>query len=212
MKKLFLIGMYSILLWACTPKREDVYIDDLDLTATSQRNGVDFTKYKTFALPDSIYIFQGDTSLADSFALETVDEIILDEVEKQMKALNYTLLDKTENPDVGLEISRLVIENIGTGYVPGWCGGGWGGGWWGYPGYGYCYPGYTYDYSYKTGTIIINYLDLINIDDTEKLINSNWVMTSNGYIDDNAKIFDETRVRNNISRGFEQSQYLRTNQ
>jgi hypothetical protein len=212
MKKILLLGLSSLMLWGCSPKKIETSIDELDLTITKRKEGTDFTQYNTYAITDSVQIITDDPN-KDSSALQSVDITILAEVDVQLKKYGYTKIELKDTavtrPDVVIDVSRLVLTNSGTGYVPGYCGGGgyWG---WGYPGYGWCYPGYTYDYNYSTGTIIVGYADLKLLDQDQQLIPVLWTMASNGYIQGDNNTINHARVRTNIARGFEQSPYLQT--
>ena len=130
MKKILLLGLSGLMLCACAPKDIETNIDDLDLTVTNQKKGTVFTNYKTYAIPDSVYIITGNENNQDSFALDnTIDVTILNEIKTQMKSMGYTKVDLSADPDVGLFASRLIITTSGTSYVPGYCGDGWGWGW-----------------------------------------------------------------------------------
>jgi len=217
MKKILLLGLSSMLFWACSPRDIDSTIEDLDLTITTQKEGTVFTNYQTYAIPDSVYIITGDENNLDSFARnQTIDVTILNEIDTQMEQLGYVKVDTSENPDVGIFVARLINTTEGTAYVPGYCGGGWGwgyggGGYWGYPGYGYCSPGAAYEYNYSTGTVMVSMVDLNTVDVENEVLSVLWTMVSNGYIEDNTKTANKSRIQTNIARGFEQSPYLQTN-
>ncbi len=210
MKKILTLFFISSMFWGCSPKIDDISVEDLDITVTTHEEGTDFSSLGTYALADSVYIIAYDDDgnlIEDTFALENVDVIIIDQVRDEMTKLGYTEVDTSANPSVGIYISRVTNSVSGTGFVPGWCGGGW----WGYPGYGWCYPGYGYSYEYKTGSLLVDMIDLQSRDDENNSFQVLWHMTSNGYItSDNINAFSEPRVRANVSRGFEQSSYLQT--
>jgi hypothetical protein len=214
MKRILLLGLSGLMLWGCSPKNTEATIDELDLTITNKKEGTDFSQYKTYAITDSVQIITEDPN-KDSSARQEVDIIILNEIDAQMDKYGYEKIalkdTAVRTPDIVLDVARLVLDNSGTAYVPGYCGGGgyWGWGW-GYPSYGWCYPGYAVDYNYSTGTVIVNYADLKLLDVEEQVITVLWTMTSNGYIQGDGKNVDESRVQTNIARGFEQSPYLQT--
>ena len=213
MKKILQTVLAVTILWSCSPKIEDVSIEDLDITVSAVEPGTNFSQFKTYAIPDSVYIieYDSDGNQKDSFALESLDDVIIDQVKEEMSKMGYSKVDTSQNPDVGIFVSRISKDHSGIGFTPGYCSG-WGGGWWGYPGYGWCYPsyGYEYEYEYKTGSVIVDMIDMGSINKEENTFTAVWHMLSNGYLSgDNPP--SEQRVRNNISRGFEQSQYLKTN-
>ena len=196
---------------SCSPKIEDVNIDDLDITVSAAEPGIDFSQYKTFAIPDSVYIIEYDEqgNQIDTFALTKLDKVALNQVNEEMSKLGYTKVDTSQNPDVGIFISRISESHSEVGFTPGYCSD-WGGGYWGYPGYGWCYPSYGYEYEYKTGSVIVDMIDMSSINQEENTFTVVWHMLSNGYLSGDTPP-TERRVKNNISRGFEQSQYLKTN-
>ena len=211
MKKILLLALTSMMLWACSPKNITTSIDDLDLTITNHKEGTNFSNYKTYAIPDSVFILTDDEN-KDTFALTSADKTILNEVNTQMQKYGYAKIEiadtATTPPDVVLNVARLIVTQEGTGYIPGYCGGGWGGGW-GYPGYGYCYPGTAYDYDYSTGTVMVSMASFADFQ-LKKNIPVLWTMASNGYISDDTYVANTSRIRTNIARGFEQSPYLQT--
>ena len=210
MRRYFLGALAAIGLFSCSPKVEDVTYEDLDLNVSYRQDGSVFTQYKTYSLPDSVYIITGDDDNLDSFARKDVDITILEEIEKQMDGYGYTKVDTSSNPDVGLLVSRLIIDHKGGGFSPGYCYPGWGWGW-GYPGSGWCYPGYGYTYNYSTGSILIDMVDFKNhTPDGETSPELPWRYIANGYLNDNAYVFNTNRLKANVARGFEQSPYLRT--
>ena len=193
---------------ACAPTVEDVTYEDLDVNVSFKQDDADFQQYNTYAVADSVHIITGDENNLDSFALEAVDEVILEEIRNQMDGYGYTEAPKGTTPDVALIVARLVVDHTGGGFTPGYCYPGWG---WGWPGYGWCYPGYGYTYNYSTGTIMIDMLDIKNfggnIGDDDHPV-APWRYIANGYLKSTSIVFDERRVRENVARGFEQSTYL----
>ncbi|MDB4835401.1 DUF4136 domain-containing protein [Cyclobacteriaceae bacterium] len=209
MNRLITVAAIALAALGCSPKVENVSIEDLDLTITTRDESMDFSPFSTYSMPDSVLVVSTDENTADSFALEAIDHLIIDQIEVEMTKLGYSRVDTVQNPDVGIVASRITKDYTGVGYLPGWCSGG-GGGWWGYPGYGWCYPGYGYEYSYKTGSIIIDMIDINNIDHGNGQLKVLWHMMSNGYLNSDGSTSDR-RVKTNITRGFEQSQYLKVN-
>jgi hypothetical protein len=204
MKKLLLLGVSAMLLWSCSPRSEDTTIDQLDLTITVPKDGTDFQQYKTYAIRDSVWVISSDPDTGDSLAKTETDIVILEEINEQMAKLGYTKIEledtATTNPDLAVDVTRLVNNFSGGGYVPGYCSGGWG--YW-----GYCYPGQVYSYSYDTGTITVSFLDLKNRQTGDEYLDLVWHLYANGYMQDNS-LSNNNRLKANISRGFDQSTYL----
>jgi hypothetical protein len=191
---------------------------DYDLVSSFFKKGVDFKKFQTFTLLDTVVRLTNDgkppTDVDTRF-----DSQILDDVERNLKNYGYTEIkpenvDSTNQPDVFILVSSVSSTNYA--YSPGYWWGWWGGypGWPGYgPGWGGYYPWYPGGtvYSYTTGSLFIDMLDPVDIDIENKRINLQWGSVINGLLDDNAANLSR-RIKEAIDQSFTQSPYLNQNQ
>ncbi len=176
------------------------------VVATDRDLQTNFGDFRTYYISDTIPRItddKNDSILVGETALELVNAI-----KENLDALGYSFVDKNNNPDIGLVPALLDVS-----YLSGRCSGWWGGYpgywdpiWWGYPGYGYYYP-FCGFYSYDTGTLSIDMIDLKNTDTSENL-KAVWTGTLFGVLSDNDRT-NMTRALRAIDQAFEQSYYLK---
>lgn len=183
---------------------------DHDVIVTQYDKTTDFSKYKTFAIVDSVYHLTGDTTKPDSEYLSRQhDSFIIQTVTKNLVDLGYTQVLK---PADASEIDVLVyVSANGTKvdqyYYGGWWGGGYYPGWgWGYPGWGWGYPGYVGSSTYYVGTLFINYVDVDNIGNTT--VDVEWYAILNGLLNSDSYKVTQSRLEERINTAFNQSPYL----
>ena len=184
---------------------------DLDIAITQYRDSVDFDGYNTYIIIDSVTIISdaGEPGNDDPFYENEFDEVIVDEIRSQMDALGYVEVFQVRNADVGLvaTLLRSENENINT---PGW--------WWGYQGFAWWWQAwfgtpYPYDgqgetpdwyntfYLDRTGTLMINMVDLEVTSSGDAFI---WYALINGLFEDQAQITPD-RITRSIDAAFKQS-------
>ena len=183
---------------------------DHDVIITQYEKTTDFSKYKTYAIVDSVYHLTGDVDEPDSEYLSRKnDTFILKTVSDNMEALGYTLVTNPESPD-SIDVIVYVAakgSKVDQYYYGGWWGGGYYPGWgWGYPGYGWGYPGYVGSTTYYVGTLFINYVDVDNIED--QTIDVEWHAILNGLLNNDSYTSTQHRLADRINKAFEQSPYL----
>ncbi len=180
-----------------------------DVVITQYNKTTDFTKYKKFAIVDSVYHLTGDTTKPDSEYLSRVyDKFIIQTITDNMKNLGYT---EVKNPADTSDIDILLFvaaqgSKVDQYYYGGWWGGyypGWG---WGYPGWGWGYPGYVGSTTYYVGTLFINYVDVSSIGNTT--VDVEWHAILNGLLNNDAYTVTQSRLEEKIDKAFEQSPYL----
>lgn len=173
-----------------------IYITDHDSTAN-------FNNYKTYSISDSVAVINNGKSTRE---LTGVDQAYITAVEKYMNQNGYTMVTKKNNPDLGVDVSR--IYNTTTGVISygdywGDYGGYWDPYYWGYPGYGYYIP-YAYSvYQIQEGALSIDLLDLKNASAQNK-INVIWTGLIRGE-----SIFDSSVADSQVKALFDQSSYLK---
>lgn len=175
-----------------------IYITDHD-------SSVNFTNYKTFSISDSVAVIDNGQMTKH---LDDVDSAYLNAVTKYMEQEGYSLVSKEQNPDVGVDVNRIISTATGVisyGDYWGYYNSYWDPYYWGYPGYGYYVP-YAYSvYQIKEGAISVDMLDLKNAPQDKK-INVIWTGLIRG-----SGIFNQTVADSQVKALFDQSPYLKTN-
>ena len=204
----FLLISFPLILVSCYSDY-GLATKDFDVVITFRDNDVNFRQYRTYAMPDSVVRMIDSTSTSKPDT--TYDQIILDEVKKQMTAAGYIRVEPDTNnlPDVIVLVGVTSSDNYALS------GGGWWG-WWGwYPGWGYYpgygsgwYPSYGYVYSYTTGTLLISMVDPARTDVNTKTIGVVWSGALNGIITD-SESDTRTRIIDGLDKMFQQSSYLK---
>ncbi|HEY5391168.1 MAG TPA: DUF4136 domain-containing protein [Hanamia sp.] len=208
MKRILLtmIGVtaFSIIFTSCTKdvvsnlntNESRIYITDHDST-------VNFNNYKTYSISDSVAVINNGKSTRE---LTGVDQSYITAVEKYMNQNGYTMVTKKDNPDLGVDVSRIYNTTTGViSYGNYWdnYGGYWDPYYWGYPGYGYYIP-YAYSvYQIQEGALSVDLLDLKNASQQDK-INVIWTGLIRGE-----SIFDASVADSQVKALFDQSTYLK---
>ncbi|MBB1284030.1 DUF4136 domain-containing protein [Flavisolibacter sp. BT320] len=174
---------------------------------TNRDNNANFNGYKTYSIPDSVYIIDNNNMVGGQASAADLDALAA--VRGAMESRGYVRVNRNQSPDLGINVSRLY--NTSTNLVDlGNYWGGYGGFYdpfyWGYGGYGYGYPP-AYAFVESTEAMLsVDLLDLKNAA-TNNRINVVW----NGLIRGSG-IFTSTALTTGVQALFEQSPYLRTNQ
>jgi hypothetical protein len=139
-----------------TAEESRIYVTNYDSTAN-------FSSFKTYSISDSVVVNNNGQISRQS---NSTDQAFISAVKSEMQARGYTLVSKTSNPDIGINVNR--IYNTSTGviayrdYYDSYYGSYYDPYYWGYPGYGYYTP-YSYaTYSVREGALSIDMLDLKN--------------------------------------------------
>ena len=210
MKKVFLWSLMvagsSLLYVSCskepldnlTTEESRIYITDHDST-------VNFTNYNTYSISDSVALIDNGHA---SLELDNTDAAYIDAVKKYMSAAGFTLVNKDQAPDIGVNVNNIINTTNGIiSYDDYWnnYGGYWNPYYWGYSGYGYYAP-YAYSvYQISEGAISINLLDLKNAASSNK-IDVVWTGLIRG-----PGIFDPNVADGRVKALFDQSPYLKKN-
>jgi hypothetical protein len=177
-----------------------------DLVVATDRNlSANFQEYQTYHISDTIPNIGGtgrDSILVGDDALEIVNRI-----KQNMNERGYTFVERDDNPDIGIIPAILQVQNIGRVCSGWWWGypGYWGPGYWGYPGYGYYYP-YCGYYSYQTGSLALDLIDLKNVDNSGTL-NALWSSAMFGALS-SSDATNLSRAIKAIDQSFIQSPYI----
>ncbi len=181
-----------------TDEESRIYVTDYDST-------VSFTSYKTYSISDSVAVIDNNQSVKQ---LTASDQTYIDAVKKYMAQNGFTLVDKNSNPDVGVDVSRIINTSTGVISYPdyyGYYNDYWDPYYWGYGGYNYYSP-YSYGvYSIREGAISIDMLDLKNAA-TKGKIDLIWTGLIRGE-----GLADAASSESQVKALFDQSPYLKTN-
>lgn len=185
------------------------YPDDNELyqdvaTISSRDATVDFGKFSTYSIPDTVYFIGSDSTLDPIEAQYSVQ--LVNAVVNQMNSRGYTRVDKTADPD--LIINMSATENLNIIYYPGYGYDYWDCYYWGYNCGWWYYPTYPTISTYKSGSLVI---DLVNrrdaIDGDLGYLPIPW--TSVIYaLSSSDPDFNLEKALKGIDAGFAQSPYL----
>lgn len=181
-----------------TEDESRIYITNHDSTAN-------FTSYKTYSLADSVSLI--DNGRIAGREATTWDVQVTSAIASALNARGFTRVDRSANPDLGINVSRVYntstnVVNLSDYY------GGYGGYYdpyyWGYGGYGYYFPSSYGVYQSTEALLSVDILDLKNAR-TSGTIKGIW----NGVIRGEG-IFRSTNVQSQVQALFDQSAYLKT--
>jgi hypothetical protein len=201
MKKVFLLCLVFAAFSSC---RNLPDFDELSYKAfvvTNHDSSADFTTYSKYFLPPSIGSIGDDPN--DSILDNGVAQPILNAIDANMQARGFV---KETNPflaDLAFNVVTIKVTTVATMY-PGY--------WWGY--YGWYYPyypyyPYSYTYSYSTGSLIMDIVDVKNVPPGEERATVLWTNFSNGVLGVNST--NVTLAVEAVNQAFAQSLYIQAN-
>ena len=162
--KLVLTAFVGALISACSWGSDGMdETQDQILTVARKTEAVDFSKFSSFAITDSI------TAVDDGKKVRFNDataDLIIAQVVRNMNLCGYTQVQADEDPDLLVDLAY--IQRTNTYMYPGyWTDWDWWWNWNGYPWWGWD-PYYPYQMpvfisSYTTGSIVIEVADVVNV-------------------------------------------------
>lgn len=211
MKQLLIAFAVAGLFLTSCEKDPDFDKMSTDLTVyTDYDSKVDFKNAKTYFIPDSIYSPSSVTS--ERWIKGKTADAIVGEIVKNLNAQGYTRItdDKQkDNADVGVQVTLInrnvqVSGIVGGDYYPWWGAGFWGG-WWS----GYYYPyGIPVTYSYNTGSLVMEMVNLQNKDSKELPIV--WRSNCKGLFSGNTTV-DVQLIQRAVDQAFNQPPFALVN-
>lgn len=174
-----------------------IYITNYDSTAQ-------FSQFKTYSISDSVAVVSDGElkkkSINDTYAA------FIEAVKNNMEQRGYTLVDKSAQPDIGINISEVINSYTGIISYPSYWGyynSYWDPYYWGYGGYNYYFPYASYAvYDIKEGALSIDMVDLKDAG-SDKQIKGIW----NGLIRGSG-IFNAQTAASQVDALFDQSPYI----
>lgn len=180
-----------------TPEESRIYITNRDSSAN-------FPAFKTFSIVDSVAVLSNQQQGQE---LTTDDAALLQLIKTQMENRGYVLVDKGQQPDLGINVTRISNSYLNVVQYPydWWTYPGyWDPTYWGYGGYGYYFPpAYGY-YQTREDVLTIDMIDLKNAAKDQKL-QGIWNATLRGE-----QVLSGANYPEEIKAVFDQSPYLKS--
>lgn len=181
-----------------TEEESRIYVTSRDSTAN-------FGSYKTYSISDSVYVIDNNTLTARETT--SWDQQLLAAVRSAMEARGYVRVSPGQNPDLGINVSRLYNTSTNVvrfdDYWDGY-GGYYDPYYWGYSGYGYYFPPTYGIYESTEAALSIDILDLENAA-SNNAIRGIW----NGLVRGSG-IFTNAAVQGQVKALFDQSPYIQS--
>lgn len=198
----------TALMAGCYPGSGSFTAEETDVVATVYDTTANFSSNKTFFVPDTVMHLE-DPDEGDPVDIpRTHDALMISTVKQNLQSLGYTELTNpsaSNLPDVVVTIQVTATKWTGYVYYPWW-------GYWGWypwyppgwgPGWGPIYPCCVSGYSYTTGTIL---LDMIDVSESaSEDLNIPWNAAINGVVTSGST---GARIQDRIDKAFAQSGYL----
>ena len=181
--------------------------DESRIYITNHDSTVKFNSYKTYSIADSVTLIDnGRFAGRESTAW---DQQVMAALQNAMNARGFVKVDRNQNPDLGINVSRVYSTSTQVVDLSDYYGG-YGGYYdpyyWGYGGYDYYFPP-SYGYYQSTeAALSIDTLDLKDASGNQS-IKGVWSGLVRGE-----GIFKSSNVQTQVQALFDQSPYLKTNQ
>jgi len=187
---------------ACYPGGPE-NLGELGIVLTLKNPEGDFSGLVTYGMEDVVAELKKPGDDSSTPINPAFNDIILDELQAQMKNAGFTREMDPENNKPNVWLSVGAVETEVWLYYYSWP-------YYGYPGWGWYYPPYVGTTSFQQGTIVWQLHDLRGIDnpaDPEAKPPVNWVGSINGALKSNTST-TASDIRNGIQQGFTQSPYV----
>jgi hypothetical protein len=211
MKKIIFISTLALLAIAC---HKEPYPQDSDneyLVYTAPDKGVDFTKFTTFDIPDSLLIIGQDEKPVYSQSNNAL--ALIQAYRTNMEKMGFIYTPSNPDADLGIQLTYMInteryVQYYGDPYwwldYPGYWSPGYWGDWYGY----YC-P-YRVTYTFSTNALVADIVDLTAEQGSGKNLEIIWTSYIGGPAGPSAS-YDVQRMKASIDQAFAQSPYLNKN-
>ena len=211
MKKLIPMLFAAVLMVTACEKTPDTgKLDDDYLVYTNYDDDTDFKQFSTYYMPDSVLIITGNADKPKYLYGTPASDIILTNFDKGMENAGYIRVTDKSIADLGLQVSYVedtynfrYFNNYPWWYGYPWY---WNFGYWGNWG-GWYWP-YNITYSYTTGSVLGELVDLTLPPTTSKTLRVVWSTYISGLLNPNGSL-NATEVQQGINQAFSQSPYLK---
>lgn len=179
-----------------------IYITNYDSTK-------DLSTFKTYSIADSAAVISNNR--LQGKALTDYDAQVISALKSAMQQRGYVLVNKSAQPDLALNVSRISNTYSGVvSYPDYWSAYGsyYDPYYYGYPGYGYYAPSYySYGvYQIQEGGLSVDLLDLKDATANGNKIQPVWTALARG-----TGVFNTANAASQVQAFFAQSPYLKTN-
>lgn len=206
MKKNILYLLFAGIALSSCEKDPDLDQLDSDFTVYTQYDErADFGSAQTYYLPDSVLTAGGGLKTA-YVSNENTNKLVA-EVESEMNSRGYTRTDNKADADLGVQMTYIENNVNMVGFVGGFWDGWWDPFYWGSFWTGGWYYPYPVHYSYQTGNIVLEMVDLRNAESNSKQLPIIWLASSEGLTYGNSHT-DVMLIQRAIQQSFEQSSYI----
>ncbi|MBO7266962.1 MAG: DUF4136 domain-containing protein [Bacteroidaceae bacterium] len=211
MKQVFpMLFAVALLVAACEKTPDTGKLDDDYLVYTDYDAETDFAKFTTFYVPDSVLIIDNSSNKPKFLYGTPASELIIANYVKGMEQAGYVRTFDKANADLGMQVS-YVEDTYSFRYYnnyPWWYGYPWywSFGYWGNWG-GWYWP-YSIIYSYSTGSVLGELVDLTLPESTSKQLRVVWSSYISGLLNNDGTL-NTTEVKQAIEQAFSQSPYLK---
>lgn len=208
LKPAFLFLALAATVVACYPGGPE-YIEDFDFTYTHNYNNdfdwADKTK-NVYVMPDTVMELSDPTNSPKP--LGNQDEILKKVADN---LANYGFVRELDTAQVKNSDFVVIVSNVrSNNYYYTWWGGGWD--YWGGWGWGGCcyYPPVTTVGNYRTGSLIVEIINVDELNQNEETIPIIWQGVGEGLFEGSAQNI-KSRTLKSIDQMFKQSPYLNRN-
>jgi hypothetical protein len=159
---------FILLLWSCQPEPDSIKLLDELVVSTSYDENINFQTYSTFSIATDTIGFVSN-AVNDTILIHSESDFprpVLQKVISNLNGVGYTRVDKSDNPDMRINVYVVNDYNLfqqvvyPSYYYPSYYGYGYG--------YGSYYP-YVNTYATNTGSLVVEILDLKNVTPDNKV-------------------------------------------
>lgn len=199
------VGVFTLSSCAKDPLK-DLSDNDSRIYITNYDSTTSFSSFKTYSISDSVAVVDNGT-LQKHIATEA-EAAIIQAIKNNMNERGYQLVNKSGNPDLGINVTKIVSTQTGLVSYPSYWdyyNSYWDPYYWGYGGYDYYFPYASYVvYQVREGALSVDLIDLKDASG-DKTIKGVW----NGVIRGQG-IFNTDNAAAQVKALFDQSAYLIT--
>jgi hypothetical protein len=177
--------------------------NDTKIYITNRDSTANFSSFKTFSITDSVAVIRNNQLNVKT--ITPTDSAFIAAVSAQMQQRGYTLVNKSQQPDLGISLNRIYSSSTSVvDYGSYWGDYYWDSYYWGYPGYPY-YSDYVGVYQVTDAAVAVDLVDLKDAAASKK-IKSVWSGLIRG-----ADVINQASASADVQALFAQSPYLKTN-
>jgi hypothetical protein len=208
MKRMHITTLLSLVLIIVSCRKDAVKnLDSKEgiVYVTDHDSSVNFSNYLSFRIADSVSVIRDGQLVGREY--DSYESGLITALSQALTQRGFQLeTDHTEQPDIGINITKLVTNQTGViSYYDYW--GGYNSYWdpyyWGYGGYDYYFPYAIGTYTFQQAALSIDMLDLKNPDTAGNKLHSIWTGLVYG-----SGIFNSNNVNELVQNLFNQSPYL----